>query len=93
MGYLALEQSAQYRLSREFRAFPSTGQVDPATWNALYNAYEGIDTTVLAQEILFPAELQGLENAPEVFENSSRLTQYPGRELSLGDQDKEGGRR
>ena len=75
------------------QGLPSTGQVDPATWNALYNAYEGIDTTVLAQEILFPAELQGLENAPEVFENSSRLTQYPGRELSLGDQDKEGGRR
>ena len=81
------------RAFQSLQGLPVTGQVDTATWNALYNAYEGIGSTVLTQEVLFPAELQGLENAPEVFEMSSRLTQYPGRELSLGDQDAEGGSR
>ena len=92
-GVFGPETQQAVRAFQSLQGLPVTGQVDTATWNALYNAYEGIGSTVLTQEVLFPAELQGLENAPEVFEMSSRLTQYPGRELSLGDQDAEGGSR
>ena len=66
---------------------PVTGEVDQATWNALFNAYKGIDVSVLSQDILFPAELRGMGNDPEVFALSTRKTQYPGRELRLGDRD------
>ena len=71
------------------QGLPATGRVNAETWNSLYNAYDGIDTTVLSQDILSPAELQGLGNAPEVFALSTRQTQYPGRELGLGDRDTE----
>lgn len=66
---------------------PVTGEVDAATWNALYNAYEGIDVSVLSQEVLFPAELRGLGNDPKVYEESTRKTQYPGQAMKLGDRD------
>ena len=81
------EQAVQaFQVSQGLSA---TGRVNAETWNSLYNAYDGIDTTVLSQDILFPAELQGLGNAPEVFALSTRQTQYPGRELGLGDRDTE----
>lgn len=83
-------QTAQsVRAFQAGQGLPVTGKVDAETWNRLFNAYEGIDVTVLSQEILFPAELQGLGNDPEVFQRSTRLTQYPGRSLKLGDQDGE----
>ena len=47
------------------QGIPVTGTVDTATWNALYSAFEGIDVTVLSDDILFPAELQGLGNDPD----------------------------
>ena len=63
--------------------------MDTATWNALYSAFEGIDVTVLSDDILFPAELQGLGNDPEFYSQITRMTQFPGRELRLGDRDVE----
>ena len=68
---------------------PVTGTVDTATWNALYSAFEGIDVTVLSDDILFPAELQGLGNDPDFYSQITRMTQFPGRELRLGDRDVE----
>ena len=71
------------------QGIPVTGTVDTATWNALYSALEGIDVTVLSDDILFPAELQGLGNDPDFYSQITRMTQFPGRELRLGDRDVE----
>ena len=71
------------------QGIPVTGTVDTATWNALYSAFEGIDVTVLSDDILFPAELQGLGNDPDFYSQITRMTQFPGRELRLGDRDVE----
>ena len=71
------------------QGIPVTGTVDTATWNALYSACEGIDVTVLSDDILFPAELQGLGNDPDFYSQITRMTQFPGRELRLGDRDVE----
>ena len=71
------------------QGLPVTGTVDTATWNALYSAFEGIDVTVLSDDILFPAELQGLGNDPDFYSQITRMTQFPGRELRLGDRDVE----
>ncbi|MBE5708384.1 MAG: spore cortex-lytic protein, partial [Oscillibacter sp.] len=65
------------------QGIPVTGTVDTATWNALYSAFEGIDVTVLSDDILFPAELQGLGNDPDFYSQITRMTQFPGRELRL----------
>lgn len=61
---------------------PITGKVNAQTWNALTGSYEGIDRTVLSQEVLFPSEIKGLET-----HLATHKTQYPGRPLSLGDRD------
>ena len=71
------------------QGIPVTGTVDTATWNALYSAFEGIDVTVLSDDILFPAELQGLGNDPDFYSQITRMTQFPGRELRIGDRDVE----
>lgn len=71
------------------QGIPVTGTVDTATWNALYSAFESIDVTVLSDDILFPAELQGLGNDPDFYSQITRMTQFPGRELRLGDRDVE----
>ena len=71
------------------QGIPVTGTVDTATWNALYSAFEGIEVTVLSDDILFPAELQGLGNDPDFYSQITRMTQFPGRELRLGDRDVE----
>ena len=71
------------------QGIPVTGTVDTVTWNALYSAFEGIDVTVLSDDILFPAELQGLGNDPDFYSQITRMTQFPGRELRLGDRDME----
>lgn len=75
--------------SKQPREFLSPGRWDTATWNALYSAFEGIDVTVLSDDILFPAELQGLGNDPDFYSQITRMTQFPGRELRLGDRDVE----
>lgn len=88
-GVYGAQTERAVRAFQTGQGLPATGRVNDATWNALFNAYEGIDVTVLSHEVLFPSELQGMGNDPEVFELSTRLTQYPGRELGLGDRDVE----
>ena len=65
------------------RSLPPTGAVDQLTWDALTRTYEGIDRTVLSEEVLFPTALRGLGS------EATRMTQYPGRELTVGDSDME----
>ena len=51
-GIFGPETQQAVRAFQSLQGLPVTGQVDTATWNALYNAYEGIGSTVLTQEVL-----------------------------------------
>lgn len=67
-------------------ALPETGTVDPATWEAIYNQVTGIENTSLRNGVQFPDNQSG--NPPRTrYSRSSSLTQFPGRDLSVGNQD------
>lgn len=96
-------RSAVLAVQRRFR-LPETGTVDAATWNEIYAQYSGIENTTLRSGETFPGEsarnLQGAVRTVGNFQNSpsrnnnanytrtTTLTQFPGRNLSVGSQDK-----
>ena len=70
---------------------PETGEVDDRTWDEIYDQFSGIETTSLRSPESFP------ERAMEAFSNqvparnrysrTSTMTQFPGKDLSIGQQD------
>ena len=95
-GNLLLQQEAANRMtgatsdSAEGR-LPETGNVDNATWEAIYNQYSGIENTALRSGENFPA--QSRTTAVPAFARQGRtpeqttLTQLPGKDLALGSRD------
>lgn len=79
---------------RRFR-LPETGNVDTATWNAIYDQYSGIESTALRSAESFPAQQSTVQQVgnftrntkPRAYSKTTTLTQFPGRELSVGSQD------
>jgi len=75
---------------------PETGSsVDRATWDAIYDQFSGIENTSLRNGETFPT---AQSNAVPAFSgsrtpqrnrygNTSTMTQFPGRDLSVGNQD------
>ena len=43
------------RSFQQYKGLEQTGETDPLTWDAIYNTFMGIDTTVLNDPLLFPA--------------------------------------
>lgn len=80
---------------------PETGSVDIATWEEIYDQYSGIENTTLRSGETFPGSNAGtssvraaanisrnLATRPAVnYARTSTLTQFPGRNLSIGSQD------
>ena len=75
---------------------PETGSsVDSTTWDAIYDQFSGIENTSLRNSELFPdsqnkAVAAFSNNRPtqrNQYGNTSTLTQFPGRDLSAGNQD------
>lgn len=79
---------------------PETGTVGAATWDAIYDQYSGIENTSLRDRERFPNGVG--ENVRSVMSNTrgsgnpntqanrysrTTLTQFPGRDLSIGSQD------
>lgn len=80
---------------------PETGSVDAVTWDEIYDQYAGIENTTLRSEETFPVTSQAVP-ASNIRQNSNgrrtgqsrnsyarttTLTQFPGRDLSIGSQD------
>ncbi len=76
---------------------PETGIVDPITWDEIYDQYAGIENTTLRSGETFPGQGQiaipalargrnGNGNRQQ-YARTSTLTQFPGRDLSMGSQD------
>ena len=69
---------------------PETGTVGPQTWDEIYDQYSGIENTSLRNREIFPSTDARNRNQPSPRTNQSQtttLTQFPGRDLSIGSQD------
>lgn len=68
---------------------PQTGIVDYNTWDEIYDQFSGIETTSLRDPEKFPytSAIQG-NTAPRArYSRTSTMTQFPGNNLSTGNQD------
>ena len=70
---------------------PETGTVGQQTWDRIYDQYSGIENTNLRREDIFP--IGGNRNGRNGnsgrsnYARTTTLTQFPGRNLSIGSQD------
>ena len=83
--YGSATRAAVLAAQRRFR-LPETGTVGAQTWEAIYNQYAGIETATFRNEETFPRGLSNQQNGRN-FQNTTTLTQYPGRQLSAGSRD------
>ena len=72
-------------------ALPETGTVGAQTWDAIYDQYSGIENTTLrSNETFSQSNLNTTgrsQNNRVNYSRSTTLTQFPGRDLSVGSQD------
>ena len=68
---------------------PQTGEVDFQTWDKIYNQYAGIENTTWRDVNDFPytAAIAGATPPRNRYANTSTMRQFPGRDLSVGNQD------
>lgn len=92
-------RAAVLAAQRRFR-LPETGTVGSATWDLIYDQYSGIENTVLrnnetfpssnnstARTVMSPSGNNATANSRSNYSRSTTLTQFPGRDLSIGGQD------
>ncbi len=76
---------------------PETGQVDDRTWDEIYDQFAGIENTSLRDGTAFPVirptgtgravPAMATANTRTRYARSSTMTQFPGEDLRLGNQD------
>ena len=73
--------------AQAYFGLPVTGVVNATTWDEIYDQYSGIENTTLRSSETFPPA--ALRNSPprQRYARSSTMQQFPGRDLSLGNQD------
>ena len=91
-GIYGRETRAAVLAAQRRFALPETGSVDAQTWDAIYDQYAGIENTNLRNGETFPrnqniASSARRNNQTNDYSRSSTLTQFPGRNLSIGTQD------
>lgn len=95
-------RAAVLAAQRRFR-LPETGIVDAAIWDAIYDQYSGIENTSLRDPEVFPGRGNSVTNgtrsasntrsaSPQnnnasIYTRTTTMTQFPGRDLSIGSQD------
>jgi len=95
-------RAAVLAAQRRFR-LPETGAADTKTWDEIYDQFAGIENTTLRSRETFPSIPESSTNVRPAgnfrrsgsgaaqpranYSRSSTMTQYPGRELSIGGQD------
>ena len=79
-------RNAVFAAQRYF-GLPETGVVDEETWDDIYDQFSGIENTSLRNQEVFPPS--SLTNSParQRYAQSTTMTQFPGRDLSAGNQD------
>ena len=66
---------------------PETGTVGPQTWDEIYDQYSGIENTNLRSTETFPINQRTRNNNRSNYARTTTMTQFPGRDLSIGSQD------
>lgn len=79
--YGAETRAAVLAAQRRFN-LPETGTVGAQTWNEIYDQYSGIENTSLRNTENFP-----FSGSSGNYARSATMTQFPGRDLSIGSQD------
>ncbi len=80
-------KNAVLAAQRRFQ-LPETGTVGAQTWDEIYDQYSGIENTVFRDGESFPGSLQNNRGNPRTnYARTSTMTQFPGRNLSIGAQD------
>lgn len=85
-------RAAVLAAQRRFQ-LPETGTVGEQTWNEIYDQYSGIENTTLRSGETFPSasgnstQRAAGNNNRNNYARSTTLTQFPGRNLSMGTQD------
>ena len=64
---------------------PQTGSVDAATWDEIYDQFSGIENATFRDGEIFPGQSQG--NSQNRYARSTTITQFPGRDLQMGNRD------
>ncbi len=81
-------RSAVLAAQRRF-GLPETGTVGAQTWDEIYDQYSGIENTTLRSGETFPNATNSTStgNGQPNYARTTTLTQFPGRTLSVGNQD------
>lgn len=68
---------------------PQTGIVDAATWDEIYDQFSGIENATLRSEETFPytQAVQGKTQPRSRYARTTTMTQFPGNDLRVGNQD------
>ena len=79
--------------AQRYFGLPQTGTVDAATWDEIYDQFAGIENTSLRDGERFPAlpaavpALAARGSSRPRYTGTTTLTQFPGRDLTAGQQD------
>lgn len=81
-------RSAVIAAQRRF-GLPQTGIVDFDTWDEIYDQFSGIENSSLRDEVNFPytEAIQGQTAPRNRYSRTSTMTQFPGNDLRVGNQD------
>lgn len=80
-------RSAVLAAQRRF-GLPETGTVGAQTWDEIYDQYSGIENTTLRSGETFPGQFNNPGNSSRAnYARTTTKTQFPGRTLSVGNQD------
>lgn len=80
-------RAAVLAAQRRFR-LPETGTVGAQTWNAIYDQYSGIETASFRDPEVFPNNVtRTRSNGRNGSATVTTMTQFPGRDLTVGNQD------
>ncbi len=77
------------RAAQRFFGLPETGAVDDRTWDEIYDQFAGIENTALRSPERFPeiAVTAFAARNGSRYSRSTTMTQFPGRDLSMGSSD------
>lgn len=72
---------------QRYFGLPETGIVNAATWEEIYDQYSGIENMSLRDMEIFPHPSLTNTAARQRYSKSTTMTQFPGKDLSTGNQD------
>ena len=82
-GVYGLQTKAAVLAAQRRFELPETGTVGLQTWDEIYDQYSGIENTNLRSREAFP----GTQGQNINYARTTTLTQFPGRDLSIGSTD------